>query len=73
MAQLTQEHFDQVIKGLATKEDLKGFTTKQDLNDLEERMNEKLDAIHQMLDVRNRVEKLERDFDAFKLQLRHQH
>jgi hypothetical protein len=29
--ELTQEHFDQTIKGLAAKEDLKDFATKTDL------------------------------------------
>jgi hypothetical protein len=82
MAQLTQEHFDQTLKGLATKKDLESLATKadlersatkQDLTDLEERLNLKLDAIHQMLDVRYRVEKLEETVAELKLQLRHQH
>lgn len=73
MAQLTQEHFDTVLSKLATKEDLRHLATKADVSELEERLNLKLNTIHELLDVRNRVDKLERDFDALKLQLRHQH
>jgi septation ring formation regulator EzrA len=32
--ELTKEHFDQVLKGLATKAELKGLATKQDLKKL---------------------------------------
>jgi hypothetical protein len=31
MAELTREYFDQIVKGLAGKDDLNGFATKEDL------------------------------------------
>src|SRR5712692_813622 len=71
---LTKEHFDQAIKTLATKEDLKrqiadgvkhvmGHTNTQTekltgkLDQMDESINIKLDAIYKMLDVRKEMEK----------------
>jgi hypothetical protein len=34
MSELTKEHFDQLLKGLATKADLKGLATKEELKGL---------------------------------------
>jgi hypothetical protein len=34
MSELTKEHFEQVISGLASKADLQGLATKQDLRPL---------------------------------------
>ena len=69
MTQLTQEYFDQVVSGLARKDDLKGLATKQDVQDgvehlarmtsagfasVEERFNE--------LDVKAQLKAFERKF-----------
>ena len=62
MAELTKEYFDQIVKGLPTKEDLKGFATKGDLrafatkDDLKtlaskRDLEEQTDAIGRMISV----------------------
>lgn len=82
---LTKEHFDKALKGLATKADLKHFATKDDLNDRFEHQTrllmaysdqqiEKLAAmvaegfeeLRTLLDVRERVEKLEKEIRKIK-------
>jgi hypothetical protein len=55
--ELTQEHFDEIIKGLATKKDLEGLATKEDLKQLVTR--EYLDQ--RLLEVPTR-----QDFNALK-------
>jgi len=73
MTQLTQEHFDEVMKGLATKGDLTVLRddltahidatiigVRNDISGLRAEMNVRLDAMLELLDMRNRVETLER-------------
>lgn len=57
--ELTQEYFDHVIKGLATKQDLealatkeevKGLATKDEILQLEGRLNERIIALDERID-----------------------
>jgi hypothetical protein len=70
--ELTKEYFDQVIKGLVTKEDAKHLAAKEDLNPLATKVdvreaveelaritNAGFDDIQKRLDVTERVQKIE--------------
>ena len=48
------------LKNFATKDDLKNFATKDDLNELAAMINRGFEEIIRKLDVRERVEKLEK-------------
>jgi len=55
--QLTKEHFEQVIAGLATKSDLGGLVTQESF---EQTLTEKLAPLATKQDVREGVEELAR-------------
>ena len=61
--ELTKEHFDRIVKGLATKEDLKPLATKEDVREgveeLARMVSGGFDDIRERLDVRDRVTKVE--------------
>ena len=72
MAQLTQKHFDEQLKRLASKADLENleahidsetFAIKKQLKEGFDSVDLKLEAIYKMLDVRQRMEKHERWLD----------
>lgn len=67
---VTNETLDKKLKVVATKEDLKGLATKERLQaeadriqnsigELDKKMDDKFDAMLALLDVRDRVTKLE--------------
>ncbi len=49
------------LKNFATKNDLKNFATKDDLNELAAMINRGFEEVIRKLDVRERVEKLEKN------------
>ena len=74
--ELTQQHFDQVVKTLVTKEDIKKLATHQQIINLGDQIDELarmtkggFDDVLERLDVRERVEKLEKDFKEMKIAL----
>lgn len=79
--ELTQEHFNEVIKGLATKEDIEkltnrmdGFASKDDLKKQTEELagiisvsfDGEREHLQKTLDVTNRVMTLEKDLQEIK-------
>ena len=82
--QLTQQHFDQTMKGLATKDDIKGLVTKEDAKGLEKRVIARIDEaqeelalitksgfddVFDRLDVRERMQKLEKQMTEIRMAL----
>ena len=70
-----KEYFDEKFKNLATKHDLENLEAhidsealviRQDLKQGFQSVDIKLDAIYKMLDVRKRVEQLEREVNRLK-------
>ena len=45
--ELTQEHFDQIVKGLATKKDLEGLATIEELKTQTGAINRRFDGVEQ--------------------------
>ncbi len=75
MTQLTKEHFEQQLGKLATKTDLdnleahidsEALVIRQELKQGFQSVDIKLEAIYKMLDVRKRVEYLEREVERLK-------
>jgi hypothetical protein len=68
--ELTKEHFDQIVKGLATKEDLKPLATKKDLEEQTEALarmvadniatpfTKRFDRLEELLEVKDDVQVL---------------
>ena len=86
--ELTKEHFDQTIKGLATKNELKNLATKDDLQKAVSSSEKKIiarideaqeelaqitsggfDDVLDRLDVRERMQKLEKEMAKIKVAL----
>ena len=76
--ELTKEYFDEIIKGLATKDDLKSLANKQDIKELEryvddvaatilEAVDFGFNRVNRRLDGRDkRLEKIEGELSAMK-------
>lgn len=60
MEPLRREHFDRVVEDLATKDDIRELRTE---------MNTKFDAVLELLDVRQKVEGLERQMREVRQEL----
>jgi hypothetical protein len=55
--------------GMATKADLSELATRQDVRDLRAEMNLKFDAVLELLDVRDRVDELQRQMREVRSEL----
>jgi len=78
MAELSQEYFDQQLKNLATKDDLKPLATKKDVdaavdelaqivsNTIAAPMEQQFAKLEAQLDVAERVKALESDMQRIK-------
>jgi hypothetical protein len=76
--ELTQEYFDEKLKGLATKDDLKPLASKQDINAAVDElariiaetvanpMEQRFAKLEARLDVAERVKLLESDMNRIK-------
>ena len=64
--ELSKEHFDKAIKGLATKDDLKGLASKTDIEELARMVSSGFEDLRKRMDVRDRVIKLEGDMKKIK-------
>jgi hypothetical protein len=81
MSELTKEHFDTVVKRMATKDDVilldqkieyitERMATKEDLEELARMTSRGFSDIQNRLDVTNRVSALENDLGRIKGALR---
>jgi hypothetical protein len=62
MSELTKEYFDQALKGLATKADLKPLATSEQIEELARMVSSGFEDIQNRLDVTGKVKVFERKF-----------
>ncbi len=60
--ELTKEHFDHVVKGLATKEDLTSLATKEQIDELARITSTGFEDIQKRFDVTAQLKTFERKF-----------